>query len=113
MTQQQFAVEAVKTSVGTVAVWETTRPPRGDALLKLADVAWERGQPRLADEFRWLFLDEVVPRLQVGGVNRQCTNGSGYVLVYYRNPKDVAGAVKILRRQANFLAQGVAQNERS
>jgi hypothetical protein len=75
-TQQEFAVEVVKTAIGTVAVWETTRPPRGEALLRLADVA-DRAQStdpslfesktllltKLGDVFRRLYLDEVKTNL--------------------------------------------------
>jgi hypothetical protein len=39
MTQQRFAVEVVKTAIGTVAVWETSNPPHGETLLRLAEVA--------------------------------------------------------------------------
>lgn len=105
MTQQEFAVKAVKTSIGTVAVWETTRPPRGDALLKLADVAWDRGQLRLADEFEWLFLDDVVPRLRSLGIDRAKGDGSGYVLRRYRNRKEAVGTIRLLISSAGRIAE--------
>jgi DNA-binding transcriptional regulator YiaG len=104
MTQQEFAVEAVKTSIGTVAVWETNRPPRGDALLKLADVAWNYGQTGLSDRFETLFLEDVVPRLRSLGIDVMHGDGSGFVLQRYRDRKEAVGTVRLLHNAMERLA---------
>ena len=105
MTQQQFAVEIVKTAIGTVAVWETGRPPKGDVLLRLADVAWEHGQWLLAEEFSKLFLEEVMPRLRRTMVRHVFADStSGYVLCRFDNAKAAAEGAVFLRRSARDLA---------
>lgn len=105
-TQQQFAVEVVKTSIGTVAVWETTRPPRGDTLLKLAEIAWKHGFYDLSDRIETLFLDDVIPRLRTTrGIDRRLPDGSGYVLYRFANPKDAAAGARVVRSFAHRLAQ--------
>ena len=63
MTQQRFAVEALKTAITTVARYETTHPPRGDALLRLAKIAVQNDLPDLAARFQRLHLDEVLSGL--------------------------------------------------
>jgi transcriptional regulator with XRE-family HTH domain len=69
-TQQSFAVEDLKTAIGTIGRYETSHPPRGDVLLRLAEIA--DGQYRAAktpeaqlefirirDIFRGCYLDDV------------------------------------------------------
>ena len=63
MTQQRFAVEVLKTAITTVARYETTHPPRGDALLRLAKIAAQNDLLDLAARFRRLHLDEVLSGL--------------------------------------------------
>src|SRR6185312_3179307 len=62
MTQQQFS-NAVEKTLGTIAVWETSKPPRGEALLDLAEFAWRNQHAALSRVFWLLLLYEVIPRL--------------------------------------------------
>ena len=74
MSQTTFAVEVLKVAVSTVARWETSDPPSGDTLLKLSDVAAERGgslskldvEPfsTLEGVFRGLYADEFLRNIQ-------------------------------------------------
>src|SRR6478672_1867140 len=50
-TQQQFSAR-LGIAVVTLARWETSRPPRGDWLDKLADLAEQRGLREYAETFR-------------------------------------------------------------
>jgi transcriptional regulator with XRE-family HTH domain len=59
MTQQELAVKVLKTAITTVARWETSHPPHGDALLKLADIAGRKGLFDIQYRFRGLYLQEV------------------------------------------------------
>jgi transcriptional regulator with XRE-family HTH domain len=58
-TQQTFAVEVLKTAIGTIARYESSDPPRGDVLLRLRDIAREQGLIGAADEFQRIWLQEV------------------------------------------------------
>lgn len=62
-TQQTFAVEVLKTAIGTVARYETSDPPRGDVLLRLSDIARKNGFHELSSEFELLYLDGVQKKL--------------------------------------------------
>jgi transcriptional regulator with XRE-family HTH domain len=62
-TQAQFAVETMKTAVTTVGRWETSHPPRGEALLRLAEVAAHSKDSSLAGEFYELYLLDVIAHL--------------------------------------------------
>ncbi len=62
-TQQAFAVEDMRTAVTTVGRWETTHPPRGDVLLRLAEIADKAGEAALRDVFRRLYVDDIFARL--------------------------------------------------
>ena len=106
-TQQRFS-EIARNTLGTVAAWETSRPPKGDALLKLAAIAWENNQGALSQEFEVLYLDEIVPRLRMKGIDR--TKGrSGYVLLRYDGPEDLPWAEEYLRQRAESLAEYQAE----
>jgi transcriptional regulator with XRE-family HTH domain len=69
MTQQRFAVEALNVAIATVARYETSHPPRGEVLLKLAGIAKQNasGNPiniaqpliDLSDTFLGLYIEEV------------------------------------------------------
>jgi hypothetical protein len=114
-TQQEFAVEVVKTTIGTVAVWETTRPPRGDALIRLADVANENGYPAFAEEFRELYADEVWAKLKILKIKRpwprkvtQQPELDGYVMASYHGLKDALDTAAFLERRARDLRDAVA-----
>jgi hypothetical protein len=59
-TQQTFAVEVLKSAIGTVARYETSDPPQGAVLLRLRDIAREQGLYELANRFDLLFRGEVL-----------------------------------------------------
>lgn len=63
LTQQRFAVEVLKSSIGTVARYETNDPPRGDVLVRLSVIARQHGFPELSSRFEYLFMDEVLGKL--------------------------------------------------
>ena len=104
-TQQQFAVEIVKTSIGTVGVWETTRPPRGETLLKLAEIASQHGLIMLSYEFEMLFLDGVLPRLKMPAVYRRREDGSVYMLFHFPDRARAAFGPELLNRWSQRLAE--------
>jgi transcriptional regulator with XRE-family HTH domain len=58
-SQQRFAERTLKSSIMTVSRYEGKFPPRGDALLRLAEVADKKNLPDLADTFRKLYLEDV------------------------------------------------------
>jgi hypothetical protein len=62
-TQQTFAVEVLKTAIGTVARYETSDPPRGEVLLRLRDIARNHEFHELAIKFELLYLDGVQKNL--------------------------------------------------
>jgi transcriptional regulator with XRE-family HTH domain len=62
-TQQTFAVEVLKSAIGTVARYETSDPPQGDLLLRLAEIAGHHKLIHLRDVFRRLYFEEVKRKL--------------------------------------------------
>jgi len=105
MTQQEFAGQVMNTAVTTIGRWETSNPPpRGEALLKLADIAGEHNQPVLAEELTILYLDEIMPRLTRNGVAHiNYEAASGYILRRIDGEQDIPAAVQYLRRWADEL----------
>jgi len=77
LTQQRMAVEQLHCAVATVGGYETNRPPRGDALVALAEIAERATMGRdgrdpvtkelsvIASRFRELFMEEMAAK--VGG----------------------------------------------
>jgi hypothetical protein len=59
ITQQSFATQIYDCAIGTIARWETTDPPAGEALLKLRQIAHEYGLRDIADTFQRVWLEEV------------------------------------------------------
>jgi transcriptional regulator with XRE-family HTH domain len=57
-SQQTFAHELLKGSIVTVGRWETSHPPTGDALLKLAEIADKNNNSSIGARFRQMYLDE-------------------------------------------------------
>jgi len=115
LTQQAFAVEIMKSAVTTVARWETGNPPpRGDALVRLAEAADEHGLPKFGNEFRYLYMDEVIGSLKFHGLSRVYSEseyheprgylirklgGSDYVVVKFNTSKSIAAAIDFLVKQ--------------
>ncbi len=77
-TQFEFAAFVAKTSLITITRWEHSRPPTGEALLRLAAIAFENGQEGLGDKFERLFLDEIAPRLHAHKIELIYSDGSSY-----------------------------------
>jgi hypothetical protein len=59
MTQQDLAVKVLECAVATISRYESFGPPKGEALLKLRDVAHEKGLVEIAGRFQELWLAEV------------------------------------------------------
>jgi hypothetical protein len=94
-TQQAFAVEILKTAITTVARYETSHPPRGEVLLRLADIALSNGHADLAGEFRFIYLDEILKNLKfdtiIDPVGRR-----GYLLSKLSGPDEIELAQSFL-----------------
>jgi hypothetical protein len=108
-TQQEFAVELVKTAITTVARWETSHPPRGDALIRLAEVADRNDRPSLAEEFRILYADEAIANIKVpmlAKINSMPGTAEpyGYVIAKFENSDQLSAAINLL--------QGIKNKER-
>jgi transcriptional regulator with XRE-family HTH domain len=59
-TQAQFAVTVLETAVTTIARYETSHPPQGELLLRLADIARQQRMYELQDVFRELYVKQVL-----------------------------------------------------
>jgi len=109
MTQQQFS-NAVEKTLGTIAVWETSKPPRGEALLDLAEFAWRNQHAALSRDFELLFLDEVIPRLNGPTLFRTNDDGtSGFMLVRFDNLEEARRRVQSMHRLVNHLEEAAKQ----
>jgi hypothetical protein len=62
-TQQTFAVEVLKTAIGTIARYETSDPPQGEVLLRLRDIAREQGLHELSNRFELFFMEDILGKL--------------------------------------------------
>ena len=84
MTQQRFAVEALKTAISTVARYETSHPPRGKVLIRLSQIAKRNNFVDISREFLKYYLDEVFDGLRDEGIDERDLNwavkGDGRIL---------------------------------
>jgi transcriptional regulator with XRE-family HTH domain len=62
-TQQTFAVEVLKTAIGTVARYETSDPPRGEVLRRLEEIARKHHLYELAAKFDLIYRKEMLKSL--------------------------------------------------
>jgi transcriptional regulator with XRE-family HTH domain len=62
-TQTDFAVRTLDMAVSTVARLETSTPPTGEMLLRLATIAAKHSIGGLSGEFRLLYVKEVIENL--------------------------------------------------
>jgi transcriptional regulator with XRE-family HTH domain len=94
-TQQQFA-ERLHTALSTVARYETSRPPAGGMLLRLAVIAEQRAIGRQADDakvlielatgFQRLYLEEVFGTIGVNhNLLRTFPDGETYVFAKFKS----------------------------
>lgn len=67
-SQQRFAEQTLKSSIMTVSRYEGKFPPRGEALLGLAEVADKGALVGLRDTFRQLYLDEINQKLTFAAI---------------------------------------------
>lgn len=99
-TQQAFAVEILGTAITTVARYETSHPPRGEVLLRLADIAAENQLLDLRDEFRSLYLDEVMSNLKFNLVINPVTPARavkyGYVILKLEGDEQIKRATRFV-----------------
>jgi transcriptional regulator with XRE-family HTH domain len=98
-TQQAFA-HKMKTAIVTIARWETSQPPHGQALLRLAEVAkqaWlkDKAGPDVESpfdglqfKFVGLYIDEVL-----ADVSGSVSPGERYNQIFKWNPKTSTGFV--------------------
>jgi DNA-binding transcriptional regulator YiaG len=63
MTQQDFAVNVLKSAVSTPARWESRFPPHGKKLLELEKLAQKHGFTDLARRFRLLYNQQQIRKL--------------------------------------------------
>jgi hypothetical protein len=103
-TQQAFAVEDLKSAVTTAARYETSHPPRGDVLLRLAEIS-ENAIPkhkasqtqliRLRNAFRFMYVDDVLSKIgfQLALVPKKKTEPpKAYLLMKFEGPQQVLWA---------------------
>lgn len=63
MTQSEFSRNILSTSKITLARYETSHPPSGDLLLRLAAIAAKHGQRELQRTFQILYYEELFKQL--------------------------------------------------
>lgn len=64
MTQQAFAHEVIKGAIITVNRWETSHPPSGDNLLRLAEIAEEHGLTSIEKSFEHIYVESLPDRIR-------------------------------------------------
>jgi hypothetical protein len=101
-TQQAFAVEFMKTAITTIARWETSHPPRGKALIRLAEIADQSGFPLLGEEFEVLYADDMVPNLRSDVLahvssETETEEPCGYVIFKFNERYTISRAIEFLR----------------
>jgi hypothetical protein len=99
-TQQTFAVEVLNIAISTIGRWETWDPPKGDALLRLAEIADTNGHREIRDRFRELYLDDVLPRLGFNIIVNPDPEPHGYSVVRLQGRHQIELAQKFLRELA-------------
>jgi transcriptional regulator with XRE-family HTH domain len=91
MTQQRFAVEVLRTAIGTVARYETSDPPRGEVLLRLAAIAYELKRPDLARIFERAWLEQL-PKTRGSHLTTNLTTGVSHLVAHISGRAAHAGA---------------------
>lgn len=123
LTQQRFAVEVLGSALNTVARYETTNPPHGAALLRLAAVAQSAAEKLpaertetdekklldISDWFRFLYLGETLGNQ----TTRLVRFGNEAWLVAKLNDDQIGAAVDFLEFIAPLQAQNARRNLRA
>ena len=60
ITQQTLAVEYMHSAITTVARWESSHPPRGEALIRLAELAKKHRHMEICRIFLAAYLQQVL-----------------------------------------------------
>ncbi len=96
MTQQRFAVVALKTAITTVGRYETTHPPRGEALLHLAKIADQNDLPDLAHRFRRLHWDDLLSAYE--GITLDAEANAGWLIMKLNGRERIDDAIDFFER---------------
>jgi transcriptional regulator with XRE-family HTH domain len=94
-TQQEFAVHVLDCAISTLARYETSDPPRGDVLLRLAEIADKAGQQGQAEAFRAAYREE---QYQKFGDSLTVSNGVGYLSMKLTGATELAEATEFMKR---------------
>ncbi|HTC76231.1 MAG TPA: hypothetical protein VK684_11685 [Edaphobacter sp.] len=114
-TQQTFAVEVLKTAIGTVARYETSDPPQGEVLLRLRDIAHEHGFHEIGSNFELLYREEIQNRLPYQLVISDATQtreARGHLSIPLYGEHEISGAHSLLLilAQLNWPDPKIKQN---
>src|SRR4051794_29254 len=74
LTQQDFAVKVMdNAAVSTIGRWETHGPPRGDTLLRFAQIADEQARvcTNLQDQLRFLLISGTFKKLYLDDMREE------------------------------------------
>jgi transcriptional regulator with XRE-family HTH domain len=102
-TQQSLAVDVLKTAVTTVARYETSHPPSGEALLRLANIAADHGKIELSEEFKFLYLEEVLQTLNFNLIVSKAQPGrdtKGYLILRLSGQQEIDDAIELIRKRS-------------
>jgi transcriptional regulator with XRE-family HTH domain len=104
-TQQEFAALS-ETAISTIGRWESYDPPRGEALLRLAEVAEQSGLGRPAKEgipfmemsvrFYKLYLDEVRENVKGNQIIGFAGSDEAYLFVKLKGPAQLAAGQEFI-----------------
>ena len=97
-------MEFLKSAVTTVARYETSHPPRGKVLLRLADIANRHGLGELAQEFSFLYFDELLANLSLNLIvsNPADPNRQGYLVLKLEGQEQIDDALDLLHKQSGY-----------
>lgn len=112
MTQQEFAGEVMGCAISSLARYETTHPPTGNALLRFASKSAQYHLPESERAFRYLYakekLMEIPPDLYFDNL---ANRSDGVLITGIIGPEELAAArvfLDALRRLRATLARDVA-----
>jgi transcriptional regulator with XRE-family HTH domain len=97
LSQQKFAVEILDSAITTVSRYETGNPPpRGSVLLRLREVASERGFPEIADRFLRVWLQDIKKALGPDVRAIVMEEGTGLLVASLSNKDEIVFAQLVL-----------------
>jgi transcriptional regulator with XRE-family HTH domain len=99
MSQQDFAVTELKSALNTVGRYETTNPPRGDTLLRLAEIAERRSLPKIAARFRRLHSDQLLSDTGLkNALSIDPQTGKGWLLLKLDSREELDDAIDLFQK---------------